>query len=66
MMLSLARESKGTILFLCIVLSAGGTKGFDKVVWDMVEYKNGEIPSITFKYHSKDGEEGKDTQPDTN
>ncbi|KAH7664792.1 aldose 1-epimerase protein [Dioscorea alata] len=36
----------------------GGTKGFDKVLWDVAEYKNGEIPSITFKYHSKDGEEG--------
>ncbi|KAI8019951.1 Aldose 1-epimerase [Camellia lanceoleosa] len=36
----------------------GGFKGFDKVVWDVVEHKQGENPSITFKYHSHDGEEG--------
>lgn len=35
----------------------GGLKGFDKVVWDVVERKS-ECPSITFQYHSKDGEEG--------
>jgi hypothetical protein len=33
-------------------------KGFDKVVWDIVERKDGECPSITFQYDSKDGEEG--------
>ncbi|KAL7192461.1 hypothetical protein ACSBR2_024322 [Camellia fascicularis] len=36
----------------------GGFKGFDKVVWDVVEHKQGENPSITFKYQSHDGEEG--------
>ncbi|KAG2538683.1 hypothetical protein PVAP13_9NG399642 [Panicum virgatum] len=36
----------------------GGLKGFDKVVWEVVEHKDGECPSITFRYHSKDGEEG--------
>ncbi|KAK9271725.1 hypothetical protein L1049_002088 [Liquidambar formosana] len=36
----------------------GGHKGFDKVVWEVVEHINGENPSITFKYHSRDGEEG--------
>lgn len=36
----------------------GGHKGFDKVVWDVVEHKQGENPSITFKYHCRDGEEG--------
>ncbi|EEF31192.1 galactose mutarotase [Ricinus communis] len=36
----------------------GGIKGFDKVVWDVVEHKSGEQPSITFKYESHDGEEG--------
>ncbi|XP_042496437.1 galactose mutarotase-like [Macadamia integrifolia] len=36
----------------------GGNKGFDKVVWDVVDHKDGENPSITFKYHSHDGEEG--------
>ncbi|XP_058227586.1 uncharacterized protein LOC131335998 isoform X2 [Rhododendron vialii] len=36
----------------------GGFKGFDKVVWDVVEHKQCENPSITFKYHSRDGEEG--------
>ena len=37
---------------------SGGLKGFDKVVWEVVEHKDGECPSITFRYHSKDGEEG--------
>lgn len=36
----------------------GGNKGFDKVVWEVVERKEGECPSITFKYQSHDGEEG--------
>ncbi|KAL6001663.1 hypothetical protein ACLOJK_007403 [Asimina triloba] len=36
----------------------GGNKGFDKVIWEVVERKDGETPSITFKYHSRDGEEG--------
>ena len=37
---------------------SGGLKGFDKIVWDVVEHNDGECPSITFQYHSKDGEEG--------
>ena len=37
---------------------SGGNKGFDKVVWSVVERKDGEKPSITFKYESHDGEEG--------
>ncbi|KAH7556990.1 hypothetical protein ACOSP7_026330 [Xanthoceras sorbifolium] len=36
----------------------GGVKGFDKVVWEVVDRKDGEHPSITFKYQSRDGEEG--------
>ncbi|KAJ0983120.1 hypothetical protein J5N97_011375 [Dioscorea zingiberensis] len=36
----------------------GGNKGFNKVLWQVTEHKTGQIPSITFKYHSKDGEEG--------
>ncbi|KAL7114603.1 hypothetical protein ACP275_04G131100 [Erythranthe tilingii] len=36
----------------------GGQKGFDKVIWEVAEYKQGDTPSITFKYHSHDGEEG--------
>ncbi|GAA0163023.1 epimerase/racemase [Lithospermum erythrorhizon] len=37
----------------------GGHKGYDKVVWEVLEYKTDcENPSITFKYHSRDGEEG--------
>ncbi|XP_020589724.1 aldose 1-epimerase-like [Phalaenopsis equestris] len=36
----------------------GGNKGFNKVLWEVIERKNGEIPAITFKYYSKDGEEG--------
>jgi hypothetical protein len=29
------------------------------VLWEVAEHNKGEKPSITFKYHSKDGEEGK-------
>ncbi|XP_027126598.1 uncharacterized protein [Coffea arabica] len=36
----------------------GGHKGYDKVVWEVVEHKQGNKPSITFKYYSRDGEEG--------
>ncbi|GER28550.1 aldose 1-epimerase [Striga asiatica] len=36
----------------------GGNKGFDKVIWEVAEYTQGDTPSITFKYHSHDGEEG--------
>lgn len=36
----------------------GGNKGFDKVLWEVVEHKTTQNPSITFKYHSKDREEG--------
>ncbi|XP_019158663.1 PREDICTED: aldose 1-epimerase-like [Ipomoea nil] len=36
----------------------GGMKGYDKVVWEVSEFKEGENPSISFKYHSHDGEEG--------
>ncbi|PIN07325.1 putative mutarotase [Handroanthus impetiginosus] len=36
----------------------GGHKGFDKVIWEVAEYKQGDNPSIAFKYHSHDGEEG--------
>ncbi|KAM7482929.1 hypothetical protein LguiB_007512 [Lonicera macranthoides] len=36
----------------------GGHKGFDKKVWEVAEQKQGDNPSITFKYHSIDGEEG--------
>ncbi|KAF2309111.1 hypothetical protein GH714_000582 [Hevea brasiliensis] len=36
----------------------GGHKGFDKVIWEVAEYKKGENSSITFKYQSHDGEEG--------
>ncbi|KAG6424319.1 hypothetical protein SASPL_114734 [Salvia splendens] len=36
----------------------GGNKGYDKVIWEVAEYKQGDTPSITFKYESLDGEEG--------
>ncbi|XP_065022946.1 uncharacterized protein LOC135648874 [Musa acuminata AAA Group] len=36
----------------------GGKIGFDKVLWEVTEYNNNVFPSITFKYQSKDGEEG--------
>lgn len=39
-------------------LVLGGHIGFDKKVWQVSEYKKGDNPSITFKYHSADGEEG--------
>ncbi|ONK65485.1 uncharacterized protein A4U43_C07F37590 [Asparagus officinalis] len=36
----------------------GGNNGFNKVLWEVTDYKTTENPSITFKHHSKDGEEG--------
>ncbi|KAG6410584.1 hypothetical protein SASPL_128646 [Salvia splendens] len=36
----------------------GGNKGYDKVIWEVAEYKQGDTPSITFKYRSHDKEEG--------
>ncbi|XP_078152079.1 galactose mutarotase-like superfamily protein isoform X2 [Carex rostrata] len=36
----------------------GGIKGYDKVLWEVAEQNKGEKPSITFKYLSKDGEQG--------
>uniref|UniRef100_A0A803P7L7 Aldose 1-epimerase n=1 Tax=Cannabis sativa TaxID=3483 RepID=A0A803P7L7_CANSA len=36
----------------------GGKNGFDKKIWEVVEHEKGENPHITFKYHSRDGEEG--------
>ncbi|MFS8007009.1 putative aldose 1-epimerase [Helianthus anomalus] len=36
----------------------GGLKGFDKVVWEVAEHKQGDNSSITFKYRARDGEEG--------
>jgi len=35
----------------------GGTKGFDKVVWDAT-VSNDSVPSLSLSYLSKDGEEG--------
>lgn len=36
----------------------GGTRGFDKVLWDVVEVVSGERPSVTFRYVSPDGDQG--------
>eukprot|EP00252_Welwitschia_mirabilis_P014197 TRINITY_DN31267_c0_g1_i1.p1 TRINITY_DN31267_c0_g1~~TRINITY_DN31267_c0_g1_i1.p1 ORF type:complete len:371 (+),score=57.14 TRINITY_DN31267_c0_g1_i1:467-1579(+) len=37
----------------------GGVTGFDRVAWEVKEYKpNSKKPYIKFAYHSKDGEEG--------
>ncbi len=36
----------------------GGIKGFDKVLWDVVEINQDSIVGIELKYTSKDGEEG--------
>ncbi|KAK7825644.1 aldose 1-epimerase [Quercus suber] len=48
--------------YLCgmkiMVLNICGHKGFDKKVWEATNITKGENPSITFKYHSSDGEEG--------
>ncbi|THU46984.1 hypothetical protein C4D60_Mb09t10720 [Musa balbisiana] len=37
---------------------SSGKIGFDKVLWEVTEYNNNMFPSITFKYQSKDGDEG--------
>jgi aldose 1-epimerase len=36
----------------------GGPKGFDKVVWTILEVKSGPVASVTLTYTSRDGEEG--------
>ncbi|MBA2936180.1 galactose mutarotase [Sphingomonas sp. CGMCC 1.13654] len=36
----------------------GGTKGFDKVVWQVVSAKGGAKPSVTLRYVSPDGDQG--------
>lgn len=36
----------------------GGTVGFDKVLWDVVDVKNGPIASVTLRYVSPDGDQG--------
>jgi len=36
----------------------GGVKGFDKVVWTVLDAKSGPTASVTFGYLSPDGEEG--------
>jgi aldose 1-epimerase len=36
----------------------GGIKGFNKVVWNTDEFKNADGMGVTFRYISKDGEEG--------
>lgn len=43
---------------MLLVSLPGGNKGFDKVLWKVVEHNKGEKPAITFEYHSRDGEEG--------
>ena len=36
----------------------GGNRGFDKVVWEHQEFKNGDGTGVIFRYTSADGEEG--------
>ena len=36
----------------------GGVKGFDKVIWKVLDAKAGPVASVTFGYVSPDGEEG--------
>jgi aldose 1-epimerase len=36
----------------------GGTKGFDKVVWSIVDTRSGPSASVTFQYVSPDGDQG--------
>lgn len=36
----------------------GGTKGFDKVVWTVLDVKHGPVASVTLGYTSPDGDQG--------
>lgn len=36
----------------------GGTRGFDKVVWEVVDVSGGATPSVTLRHVSPDGEQG--------
>ena len=36
----------------------GGTKGFDKVLWDVSDVKSGPVASVTLRYVSPDGDMG--------
>jgi aldose 1-epimerase len=36
----------------------GGTKGFDKVIWEVVSVKSGPSASVTLRYVSPDGDQG--------
>lgn len=36
----------------------GGERGFDKVLWEVVEVKRGETASVRMRYVSKDGDQG--------
>jgi hypothetical protein len=36
----------------------GGTRGFDKVLWDVREVKSGATASVTMRYVSPDGDQG--------
>lgn len=36
----------------------GGTRGFDKVVWEVVDASGGDAPSVTLRYVSADGDQG--------
>lgn len=36
----------------------GGERGFDKVLWDVVEVKRGDTASVRMRYVSKDGDQG--------
>ena len=36
----------------------GGTKGFDKVLWEVTDVKSGPVASVTLRYVSPDGDMG--------
>ena len=36
----------------------GGTAGFDKALWDVVEVRGGRTPGVTLRYVSPDGDQG--------
>ncbi|GJY09417.1 aldose 1-epimerase [Tanacetum coccineum] len=55
---AIQKGSRPGISGLAMSSRLGGIKGFDKVVWEVIEHKKGDNPSITFKYHARDGEEG--------
>lgn len=50
---------KQKIRVLCLSFLLGGSRGYSDVLYKVESYqKEGPSPTITFSYHSVDGEEG--------